>query len=400
MEYIEPGSGQYGRAISALFLGSFVTFAALYSTQPLIPAISREFNVTPAVGSLSLSLATGALAVFMLVAPAISDLTGRKPVMTASLLFSAVLSIFTAFTRSFTMLLLTRLLQGVFLAGFPAIAMGYINEEIDPRSTGLVMGIYVSGTSFGGMAGRIITGALTDLFTWHTALGILGAINLLVSFFFWRMLPESRHFSPRKNTVQTTFFALFKNLRTPGLLPLYCLGFILMGAFVTLYNYIGYPLMAPPYNLSQTVAGLIFLVYLTGTFSSAWMGGLADRTNRAKVLKAGIAIMFSGALLTLDSVLIIKIIGIAIFTFGFFGSHSVASGWVGKRAGTDSKAQASSLYLLFYYAGSSLVGTTGGLFWSRCGWAGVVSLIGFLLFTAFCLSLLVHVVKVNAKRVT
>src|SRR5215212_7956196 len=38
----------------------------------------------------------------------------------------------------------------------------------------------------------------------------------------------------------------------------------------------------------------------------------------------------------------------------------------------ESKAQASSLYLLFYYAGSSVVGTTGGLLWKPYGWSGVV----------------------------
>jgi MFS transporter, YNFM family, putative membrane transport protein len=38
----------------------------------------------------------------------------------------------------------------------------------------------------------------------------------------------------------------------------------------------------------------------------------------------------------------------------------------------ESKAQASSPYLLFCYAGSSVVGTTGGLLWKPYGWSGVV----------------------------
>jgi len=73
-------------------------------------------------------------------------------------------------------------------------------------------------------------------------------------------------------------------------------------------------------------------------------------------------------------------------TFGFFGGHSVASSWVGLRA-RQNKAQASSLYLFFYYLGSSLVGWSGGLCWAAWRWHGVAAYIGLLLGLAFLLSL-------------
>ena len=49
-----------------------------------------------------------------------------------------------------------------------------------------------------------------------------------------------------------------------------------------------------------------------------------------------------------------------------------------RRAAT-ARAQASSLYLLAYYLGSSVSGTGGGFVWSAWGWAGVVILILVLL---------------------
>lgn len=64
-------------------------------------------------------------------------------------------------------------------------------------------------------------------------------------------------------------------------------------------------------------------------------------------------------------------------TFGFFGGHSIASSWVGRRAG-DNKAQASSLYLFSYYMGSSLAGASGGLFYASHGWNGVAVFVGAL----------------------
>lgn len=399
MDYIKKGSTRYWRGISALFLGSFVTFALLYCTQPLIPVFSEQFKLTPAYSSLSISLTTGFLAIFMLIMSWLSDARGRKLIMTISLLSSAVLTIIVAFTNNFIILLALRALQGIMLAGFPAIAMAYINEEFDPTVTGLVMGIYVSGTSVGGLVGRIIVSTLTDFFSWHIALAGIGLLCVLVSIWFWFSLPESHHFLPKKQLIKEMIPSLSKKLQHSDLLSLNIIGFLIMGGFVTLYNYIGYSLMSSPYNLSQTVVGCIFFVYLVGTFSSTYMGRLADHIGSSKVLCLSIGIMLLGCLVTLHGNLYIKIIGVAILTFGFFGSHSVASSWVGKCGGAD-KAQASSLYLLFYYVGASVIGAMGGNFLSWYAWNGVVFLISISLVVALVLAGVLFIKETRYKVCT
>lgn len=381
MSYIQKGSARYWRGIAALFFGSFVTFALLYCTQPLIPTFSEQFNLNPSYASLSISLTTGCLAVFMLIMSWLSDARGRKLIMAISLLSSALLALIVSFTTDFTLLLILRSLQGIMLAGYPAIAMAYINEEFDPAVIGLVMGIYVSGNSIGGLVGRLIVSTLTDFFSWHIALAGIGSICVVVSIWFWFNLPESRHFSANKRPLSDLIPALVRNLQNQTLFFLTIIGFLIMGGFVTLYNYIGYSLMAAPYNLSQTLVGCIFFVYLVGTFSSTYMGRLADHIGSEKVLCLSIGIMLAGCFITLEDNLYIKIIGVAIFTYGFFGSHSVASSWIGKCAASD-KAQASSLYLLFYYLGASVLGSIGGKFLSSYGWPGVVFLISVALMIA------------------
>lgn len=387
MDYIQKGSAGYWRGISSLFLGSFVTFALLYCTQPLIPAFVEEFQLTPSYASLSISLTTGFLAFFMLIMSWFADERGRKVIMSISLIGSSALVVLQSFTDNFAILLALRAVQGILLAGFPAIAMAYINEEFDPAVAGLVMGIYVSGNSIGGLAGRIIVSTLTDFFSWHIALGGISLLCVAVSVWFWFSLPESKHFTPQKQSVKEIISILSKHLQHGYLLSLNIIGFIIMGSFVTTYNYIGSSLMAAPYYLSQTLVGCIFIVYLVGTFSSTYMGRLGDRIGSGKTLCAAIGIMAAGCLISLHGNLYIKIIGVAILTFGFFGSHSVASSWVGKCADSH-KAQASSLYLLFYYLGASVLGTLGGNFLTWYGWNGVVFLIGVSLVCGLCLALL------------
>jgi len=380
------GTPAFRRLNLALFAAGFSTFAILYCVQPLLPEFSREFQVSAAISSLSLSLSTGLLAVSMLVAGSLSEVWGRKPVMVASLLASALLTLLSAAAPNWTGLLLTRMLIGITLSGLPAVAMAYVSEEVDSKSIGLAMGLFIGGNAIGGMAGRIIGGALTDFGSWRLAVGLIGAIGLISAIAAWRSLPPSVHFQPRRADPRDLLRSLGAHLRDPGLRALFAEAFLLMGGFVTLYNYLGYRLTEPPYSLSQTAIGAIFSAYLIGTLSSAWIGELAGRLGRRRVLWAMIAIMLAGVALTLFQNLALILAGIVAVTFGFFGGHSIASSWVGNRA-AGAKAQASALYLFCYYLGSSAIGTLGGVFWTHWGWAGVSGLVSLLLLAALILAL-------------
>jgi YNFM family putative membrane transporter len=399
VDSIQQGTPAFRKTNLALFAGGFSTFAILYNTQPLMPELSREFHISPSAASLSLSVTTIALAICMLVIGSLSEAWGRKPIMTFSMIVSSLLAVLTAFSPNFHVLLICRVLQGAVLAGLPAIAMAYLGEEIEPKSLGLAMGLYISGNSIGGMGGRIITGMVTDLFNWRVAMGSIGVLSLLAGIFFWLNLRPSKNFHPKPLNLRDLSRSLASQFKDPGLLCLYGIAFLLCGSFVSLYNYIGFQLIAPPYSLSQTLVGWIFIVYIVGTFSSTWMGRVADRYGRRKVLWVALLIMLVGAVLTLNTLLLIKIIGIAIFTFGFFGGHSIASSWVGRRA-MHGKAQASSLYLFFYYLGSSVGGTTGGVFWTSRGWTGVVEMIVVFLLLALFLSIKLTRIPVVAPAPT
>ncbi len=399
MEYIQKGTRAFHKANWALFLAGFITFVNLYITQPLLPTFADVFHVSPAVASLSLSVTTFALAVSLIIVSSLSEAWGRKSLMTISIFAASVLTVALAFSPNFEIILGLRVLQGIVFAGLPAIAMAYLGEEMEPASLGVAMGLYISGNSVGGLSGRVIIGTLTDHYNWHIGMMVLGGISLFVSVLFVWMLPSSKHFSPRPLQLKALTKTLLQHLKDPSMLCLYGIGFVLMGSFVTLYNYIGFQLMAPPYNLSATIVGWIFVIYLVGTFSSAWFGSLADRYGRQQMLLLAIAIMLAGAIVTLNGLLTLKIIGITVFTFGFFAAHSIASGWVSRRA-THDKAQASSLYLFFYYVGSSVGGTVGGVFWMKYGWVGVIAMIALFLLIACVLSFLLKELIAKQHAIT
>lgn len=384
-DFIESGSRTFRQTNLAFFAAGFVTFITLYDVQPLLPEFAREFGVPAAMASLPLSITTCTLAVAMLVAGTISETLGRKPVMVFSLFLTSLLALLTACSHSLASLIAIRFVQGIVLAGLPSVAMAYLSEEIAPSSIGAAMGLYISGNAIGGMTGRIFTATITDLASWRLAMALIGVFCLALSVYFTRHLPPSSHFRRQPFAVRYLVTSLAGQLRDPALLALYGLAFMVMGSFVTLYNYITFRLLGHPYDLSQTLVSLIFLVYFLGSYSSSAMGALVNRFGRRPLIRAGLAAMALGTAITLAAPLPLVIVGIAVFTCGFFGTHSVASSWVGRHART-AKAQASSLYLFFYYLGSSISGTAGGFCWTHAGWVGVTGLIGLLLATAFLIT--------------
>jgi YNFM family putative membrane transporter len=372
-EKIRRGTPEFRSINLALFAAGFATFALMYCVQPLMPVFAADFGITPVRSSLSLSMTTLVLAPSLLVAGALAESQGRKPLMLASLVASALLTIGCALTSSWSSFLVLRATSGLAFAGLPAASMAYISEEVEPISVGLVMGLFISGNAIGGMAGRLGTAAIADHFSWRLAIGLVGVVGVIATMAFWRMLRPSRHFIPRPFSGRDLLRVFAAQLRDRRLVVLFGMGLLVMAAFVTTYNYISFHL-TKDYALGRGEAGLIFLVYLAGIVASPVVGSYAERVGRARMLGMMVGLMVAGSIITLVHQLAVLVVGVAAITFGFFGAHSLASTWLTRRA-SSAKGQASALYLFFYYMGASIAGPLGGWGWQVAGWPGVVHIL-------------------------
>jgi YNFM family putative membrane transporter len=377
------------RVTLALFSAGLATFALLYCVQPILPVLSQQFGISPATSSLSLSISTGLMALGLLVTGPLSDAIGRKSVMVTALMLAAICTLVSATMTSWHGILIMRALMGLSLSGVAAVGMTYLSEEMDARVVAFSMGLYISGNSIGGMSGRLLSGVLTDLFSWRLAVAVIGCFSLASALMFWKILPASRHFRPITLRPRNLLINFRLHWRDPGLPWLFAEGFLLMGAFVTLFNYIGYRLLDAPWHLSQAVVGLLSVVYLTGSWSSPKAGALTNRLGRGPVMLGATAIMLLGLLITAFNSLWLILPGMMLFTAGFFAAHAVASGWIGPRA-RRARGQASSLYLFSYYVGSSVAGTLGGVFWHNFGWMGITLFISVLLILALLVAWRLH----------
>ena len=378
---LRGGSPAYRRFSLAMFLAGLATFALLYAPQPVLPRLGEEFHLSPVGASLTIAAATAALAVAVIPLASVSEVVGRKPVMLAGVTAAAALGVVAAVSPGFGWMLAARAVQGVALAGLPASAMAHVTEEVEPSATGRAMGLYIAGNSVGGMAGRLIVGGVTDLAGWRWGMASVGIFSLVCAAGFAYLLPRPVAFHPHPARPRALAAGVAGHLRSVPLLRLYVTAFALMGAMVTVYNYLGYRLAAPPFELPTVVIGLIFLCYLAGTVSSAVTGRLSDRYGRRPIATASALLAVAGAAVTLSGSLIAVIGGLVVFTAGFFGCHTAASGWIGHLAST-ARAQASAIYMLTYYLGSSVAGSAGGLAYAHAGWPGTVAFVAVLLLVA------------------
>lgn len=390
--FVTRGTPQFIQITLALFSAGLATFALLYCVQPILPVLSQAFGTSPASSSLSLSVSTITMAAGLLFTGPLSDTIGRKNVMVVSLLLASVCTLIACTMTNWQGLLAMRALTGLALSGVAAVAMTYLSEEMHPSVVAFSMGLYISGNSIGGMSGRLLTGVMTDFFGWRVAIACIGSVALLASLIFWRILPDSCHFRAGSLRPKILWLNARLHWHDAGLPLLFAEGFLLMGTFVTLFNYIGYRLLAGPYQLSQTVVGLLSVVFLTGSYASPRAGAMTARFGRGPVLLGSITLMLCGLLLTSFSPLMVILVGMMLFTAGFFATHSVASSWIGIRA-QRAKGQASSQYLFCYYLGSSLAGTLGGFFWYHYGWTGIVLFLSSLLLLALWLGIKLKALK-------
>lgn len=383
---LRRGTPGFRRLVLATSAASLGTFGTLFAPQPLLPLLSAEFGISPATASLVISATTGSMACAVLPLSSVSEVLGRTRVMAAAVLGTAVLGLLLAAVPSFPVLVAVRAVQGIALAALPAVGMAYVSEEVEEGSLGFAMGLYIASNGIGGLTGRLLSGLVADVAGWRWALAAVGLAAVVCAALFRACAPASAHFTPRPPRVRGLTASLAATLADHGLRRLYTLALLFMASFVTVYNYLGYRLLDPPFGLSPGIVGLLYVVYLAGSVGSASAGRLADRLGRRPVLCVAILVALAGLALMVPDRLALVGLGLTAVTVGFFAAHAVASGWIGQRA-TASRAQATGMYVFAYYAGGSVGGYAGGVAYGAGGWTAMSVLVGALFTVALLIGL-------------
>ncbi len=369
-----PADPRHSRRLTvALFAGGIATFAELYAVQAVLPALAAEWSLSESTASLAVSVATGALALSVLPWAALGDRIGRAGAMRASAVVAAVAGAALPLAPSFEVLLVLRAVAGVALGALPALAIAHLVARAPGGRVAGIGGLYIAGTTLGGLSGRVITGAVGGAAGWRWGVATTSVLVAIAVVVFVMLLPADQG-AARRPAGRPARGRIRAAMADPTVWVFYAQAFLLMGGFVTVYNLLAFRLLDDPYRLPASVVSLLFLTYLVGTVGSSGVGRLVGRWGRRAVLVAAGFGMAIGVAVTLAAPLFLVLVGLVIATFCFFVAHAIAAAWAGQQV-PAARSQASALYSLAYYAGSSLVGFAGAVVFDTAGWTGAMIMV-------------------------
>lgn len=387
---VTKNSKEFSKIARGMFLSGLSCFMQLYLFQPILPAIGKEFSINPAESSLTVSFSTIGIAAGLFAGALFADRISRKHLIGFALVCSSVLTVLSSLVPVFPALVLINMLKGFFLSGSASVAMTYIAEEIHPSALGKATSLYITGNAIGGMSGRIVATLVTGWLSWRWAAASVGVICFIFGLLFVIEAPASKHFTPYKTEALKKLKAMSIHVHNPLLLSMYILAALILGSFVSIYNYLAFRMQSAPFFLPHEILASLYLMYLAGSAGSMAAGVLSDKFSSQNTLPAMVSLSLLGLLLMLTSNIILVILGLGIFTISFFGAHTTASKIVAQYSHT-SRPVSISLYLLFYYAGSSLFGTSSGVIMHNYGWAAFI-------FTLCAVSIVTFLIAIFFRR--
>ena len=358
-------------------IAGYCAFINLYSPQSILPLLSTEFGAGAAEISTIITVSTLAVALTAPFTGTVADVLGRKRVIVAAMFVLVIPTVMVSLSTSLSALIFWRAVQGLVLPPIFAVMVAYIGDELPRHEATTVAGIYSSGSSLGGFSGRLFVGLLADLISWRAGFMALAAIAFAGAIVVAFLLPHERKFV-RSEGVVASSKQMLAHLRNGQLLATYAVGFGVLFNFITTFTYVSFYLAAPPYDLSASWLGAIFVVYLTGSLLTLWTGWAVARFGRRRFTVRVIAVWGAGIALTLAPSLPLIVAGLALCAGCGLICQAISTGYVTVTAKAG-RSSAVGLYVTSFYIGGSFGAALGGLAWNFGGWPACVGLVAAML---------------------
>jgi len=368
-----PTATKFPARLLAVGLCGFCTFINLYSPQAILPLLSHEFGAGAAEISTIMTASSLAVALTAPFTGTVADVLGRKRVIVTAMFCLSAPTVMVALAPTLNALIFWRFVQGLVMPPVFAVTIAYIGDEWSPSEAARAAGIYTSGASLGGFAGRFFAGILSDAFGWRQAFFALAAATFVGAIVVLFLLPREKKFV-RSEGLLASGRQMLRHFRNSQLIATFAVGFGVLFSFIATFTYLSFRLAAPPYNLSAGYLGAIFVVYLVGSALSPLAGWAVGRFGRRRFMIRVIALWITGIALTLAGPLWIIIGGLVLCAGCGLLCQAVSTGYVTITAQAG-RSSAVGLYVTSFYLGGSFGAALGGIAWTLGQWPACVGMV-------------------------
>ncbi|MDE1971694.1 MAG: MFS transporter [Hyphomicrobiales bacterium] len=354
----------------AIATAGFSAYVNLYSPQALLPELSHEFGVGPGEISALMTATTAAIALTAPFTGALADVLGRKRLITAAAFAIVVPTLIMTFASDVSQLVAWRFVQGLLLPPIFTVAVAYVGDEWPPADVPRIAGLFISGSSVGGFAGRFVTGVIADLMGWRASFVAVAILTLAGALIVTVALPRERQFV-RSGGFAAAARQMLAHLANARLLAIYAVGFSVLFNFVATFTYISFHLAGPPYFFSPAMLGALFATYLGGSLAVPWVGRAIPLFGRRNFILGIIAAWIVGLFMLLAQPIGVIVAGLTICAVCGMVCQAVSTGYVITTA-KEGRSSAAGLYASLYYTGGSAGAFLIGFVWNAAGWTGCV----------------------------
>ncbi|PKG54086.1 MULTISPECIES: MFS transporter [Halomonadaceae] len=241
-------------AVVAVMIGIFLLVTAEQLPIGLLSQVAASMGVTPGMAGLMVTV-PGVVAAFS--APLLPVAVGRldrRIMLTVLMIVMVAGSVLSALASSFILLLAARVLVGLSIGGFWAVAGSIAPRLVPEAQVPKAMTMIFGGVAAASVLGVPLGTLLGDLSNWRVAFGTLGVFSLLTAIALWCWLPP---LPPREPVRLRVLAQQFSNRGVR--IAVLTTGFVVVGHFAA-YTFIS-PILQEISGISQRHVGSLLLLY-------------------------------------------------------------------------------------------------------------------------------------------
>ncbi|AXK48158.1 MFS transporter [Aliarcobacter trophiarum] len=345
-----------------IIYGLIVTMSVMYATQPLQPLLAQEFNIT----IIEASQFTAIILFFLAVAPIIygyilEKVDAKKMLINASFIL-LITNIFLGLSKTYEFFLFFRFCEALVIPAILTSLMSIL-ANIDKENVKFNMSIYVAGTVFGGLVGRIFSGFIATNLSYEYVF-----YSLSLAIFISIILIKKLEFDGEANIIKPKFSDVLNILKDRRFMVIYFVMFFVFFVFSGVLNVLPFRAKELEEGLSEFKIALLYVGYGMGVVVSLTSKRIVKffQGEINTILFAVIFYIFTIAFLQIENILQLFML-LFLVCIGMFTTHTVSTQLANSMKASQ-KSLTSGMYLTFYYLGGASGSIVPSYIYKAFGW--------------------------------
>lgn len=278
------------KKLTPLYFGAAIGPMGGVGIVTLIPVLARDWDVSFATASLTITFYMAPFVVMQLFSGAIAQVFDARKTLLFGFLVYALGGLLCGLSSDLAPLLGARIIQGLGAAFLTPIIMALIGELVAPEHTGKAIGLLGMAYTVGVTLGPLLSGVIDVRYGWPWFFHFLAAIALISGILYASSGKSARRQKAGLVSISAVLSVFTQALVKPRVVPLSFAAFAFFIAYIGIMTFTADHLKRVLGLPSDRIGLLISSAGFSGIIASPIAGYLGDRLGRTKVFVGGAAL--------------------------------------------------------------------------------------------------------------